>query len=274
LRVPARAAAHRAASTHGRTAPPRARSSPNNKGNPVKQYEPFFSATSDFEDEDAIVATGVTSIIYYDPLDRVIRTDFPDGSFSKVEFDSWKQANWDQNDTVLESQWYVDRGSPPPSGPEPSAPETRAAWLAAQHANTPTTAYLDTLGRPFLSVAHNRTKGIDELYSTHTDLDIEGNTLAIFDARQIKRHEANPAVPLVATIVQTLTSCNDASGSSVPTRALAWRSRTLPVNRCAPGTAAGRLTAGCSTRSSAPRMSTSKKASPNAYFCARFMGNL
>jgi hypothetical protein len=85
--------------------------------------------------------------------------------------------NWDQNDTVLESQWYVDRGSPAPSGPEPSAPDARAAWLAAQHANTPTTAYLDTLGRPFLSAAHNRTNGI---YSTQTELDIEGNTLAIF----------------------------------------------------------------------------------------------
>src|SRR6185369_3996374 len=144
----------------------------NNKGNPVKQYEPYFSATSAFESEAEIVQTGVTAILRYDSLDRLIRTDFPDGTFSKVEFDSWKQENWDQNDTVLESQWYIDRGSPPPSGPEPSAPDARAAWLAAQHAATPTTAYLDTLGRPFLSVAHNRTNGIDELYSTHTELDI------------------------------------------------------------------------------------------------------
>ena len=80
-----------------------------NKGNPVKQYEPFFSATSDFEDEASIVATGVTPIIHYDPLDRVIRTDFPDGTFSKVEFDAWQQESWDQNDTVLDSQWYIDR---------------------------------------------------------------------------------------------------------------------------------------------------------------------
>jgi hypothetical protein len=67
----------------------------NNKGNPVKQYEPFFSATSDFEDEDSIVATGVTPVVHYDPLDRVIRTELPDGSESRVEFDPWRQVSFD-----------------------------------------------------------------------------------------------------------------------------------------------------------------------------------
>src|SRR5215207_7484099 len=32
---------------------------------------------------------GVTPIIHYDPLDRVIRTELPDGSESRVEFDAW-----------------------------------------------------------------------------------------------------------------------------------------------------------------------------------------
>ena len=77
----------------------------NNKGNPIKQYEPFFSANTDFEDEEDIAQTGVTPIIHYDPLDRVIRTDFPDDSFSKVVFDGWMQTSYDQNDTV---QLYED----------------------------------------------------------------------------------------------------------------------------------------------------------------------
>ncbi|RYZ01717.1 MAG: toxin, partial [Myxococcales bacterium] len=171
----------------------------NNKGNPVKQYEPYFSPTSDFETEAEVVETGVTPILRYDSLDRLIRTDLPDGTFTKVEFDSWSQTSWDQNDTVFQSQWYVDRGAPAASGPEPSAPEARAAWLAAQHANTPTTSHLDTLGRPFLSDAHNRTDGLDDHYLTKTKQDIEGNTLAIFDSRQIK---ANAAAPL-PTMEQT-----------------------------------------------------------------------
>ena len=53
----------------------------NNKGNPVKQYEPYFSATHAFEDEDDIVAWGVTPVIHYDAVGRAIRVDFPDGTY-------------------------------------------------------------------------------------------------------------------------------------------------------------------------------------------------
>lgn len=50
-----------------------------NKGNPIKQYEPFFSSTHEYEDEDDLVEWGVTPILRYDPLGRVVRTDLPDG---------------------------------------------------------------------------------------------------------------------------------------------------------------------------------------------------
>ncbi len=159
----------------------------NNKGNPVKQYEPFFSSTSAFEPEEDLVDWGVTPIIRYDSIDRVIQTDLPDGTFTKVVFDSWQQETWDQNDSVLESEWYAERGSPSPTASEPSNPDTRAAWLSAQHAATPTVVHLDSLGRPYKSVAHNVTGTgsgrVTAFYTTRTELDIEGNTLSITDAR-------------------------------------------------------------------------------------------
>ena len=160
----------------------------NNKGKPVKQYEPFFSPTHTYESETDLVECGVTPILHYDPLARVIRTDLPDGSFSKVEFDPWQQSTWDNNDTVLESQWYIDRGSPDPAAPEPSNQTTRAAWLTAQHANTPTVAYLDTLGRPFLTVADNGADetGAEQKYQTRVELDIEGNQRSVTDALERK----------------------------------------------------------------------------------------
>ncbi|MCB0838622.1 MAG: toxin, partial [Bacteroidetes bacterium] len=65
----------------------------NNKGKPVRQYEPFFDSNAYFTDEDALVYWGVTPVIHYDPLTRVIRTDFPDGTFSKVEFNPWEQTS-------------------------------------------------------------------------------------------------------------------------------------------------------------------------------------
>ena len=46
----------------------------NNKGKPVRQYEPFFSATHDFEFG---VQVGVSSTLFYDPVERVVATLHP-----------------------------------------------------------------------------------------------------------------------------------------------------------------------------------------------------
>ena len=41
----------------------------NNKGKPVRQYEPFFSDTLQFEFTKVV---GVSSILFYDPVERVV----------------------------------------------------------------------------------------------------------------------------------------------------------------------------------------------------------
>lgn len=155
----------------------------NNKGKPVKQYEPYFSESQHRFEEPREV--GVTPIIYYDALGRVVRTRFPDGSFSRVEFTPWQVAAFDQNDTVLEPghDWYAEK-----SAPTASAEEQRAAELTVLHTNTPTTVFLDSLGREVISVEHNRFvdetgEEKDEKYVTFTKLDAEGKPLWIRDAR-------------------------------------------------------------------------------------------
>jgi hypothetical protein len=70
----------------------------NNKGKPVRQYEPFFTASFDFEYG---VTVGVSPILFYDPVGKVVATLHPDQSWEKVIFDPWNQQNWDGNDTVL-----------------------------------------------------------------------------------------------------------------------------------------------------------------------------
>lgn len=163
----------------------------NNKGNPVKQYEPYFSVTHQFEDLKELVESGVTPIMYYDALGRLIKTGLPDGTFSRTEFDSWKQIIFDPNDTLLESDWYKNRSNHLidaellTAGKDPDK-EKFAAEQTAKHANTPTTQHFDTLGRSILSVEHNRShisNGADEFYFTQVDLDIEGNLRKVTDAR-------------------------------------------------------------------------------------------
>jgi RHS repeat-associated protein len=192
----------------------------NNKGKPIKQYEPFFSSTHLYEEEPEMTDTGVTAILFYDPAERVVATLHPNHSWEKVMFDAWQQKTYDVNDTVAadgtetgdprtdeDIDGYVARyfASLPES---PLAPpwqtwhaqriggamgeaDQQAAQKAAAHANTPTVAYFDTLGRTFLTVAQNRfptpqSDGsavfIEEKYPTRVELDIEGNQRTIRDS--------------------------------------------------------------------------------------------
>ena len=162
----------------------------NNKGNAVKQYEPYFSVTYQFEDVKELVETGVTPILYYDAMGRMIKTEMPDATFSKTVFDSWKQSVYDQNDTVSESSWYHNRTNRLidaeliAEGKDPGR-EKITADKAAKHANTPNVQHFDTLGRPVLSIDHNKniSTNADEYYSTKVKLDIEGNLRNVIDAR-------------------------------------------------------------------------------------------
>ncbi len=162
----------------------------NNKGKAVKQYEPYFSVTHKYEDLKELVETGVTPIMYYDAPGRLIKSEMPDATFSKTEFDSWKQSIYDQNDTVKESLWSLNRTNRLidaeliAEGKDPEREKT-AADKAAKHANTPNVQRFDTLGRPVLSIDHNKNINTeaDEFYHTKVKLDIEGNLRSVTDAR-------------------------------------------------------------------------------------------
>jgi len=156
----------------------------NNKGKSVKQYEPYFCPPDighRFEDPPEV---GVTPVIYYDAVGRVMRTEMPDGSYSRVEFSPWHVHSFDQNDTVKEAgnAWFARKSIG-------TTEESRAAQLAAEHADTPALTILDSLGREVISIAHNKYKDVagvlkDEKYLTYTKLDTEGKPLWIRDARK------------------------------------------------------------------------------------------
>jgi hypothetical protein len=86
----------------GRAGPPRWVGSGwtifNNKGKPVRQYEPFFTGSQWFEFG---VRVGISPILFYDPLSRVAATLHANHTYEKIVFDPWRQTAWDVNDTVL-----------------------------------------------------------------------------------------------------------------------------------------------------------------------------
>lgn len=156
----------------------------NNKGKAVMQYEPYFSVTHAYESAPELVEIGVTPVMYYDAVGRLIRTEFPDGTLSRVAFNSWLQRTFDRNDTVQASAWYAARVS---GGM--GQPEQDAAQKAALHHDTPAVAHLDSLGRVFCTVAHNKFHDAatgqlrEEFYATRLELDLENNQRRVTDTR-------------------------------------------------------------------------------------------
>ena len=53
----------------------------NNKGNPVRQFEPFFDNTYDYKYDEQV---GVAKILCYDPVDRVVASIFPNHSWNEI----------------------------------------------------------------------------------------------------------------------------------------------------------------------------------------------
>ena len=145
-----------------------------NKGNPIKKYDPYFSSNPGYDPELALEQIAYSEILRYDPLSRVIRIDYPNGSFATTEWDAWSETRSDANDNILNSEWYAEKSALPVSDPR-----NRAATLTAKDANTPTLKVVDPLGRTFLSIADNGSFG---KYATRTTLDIQGNQVAITDA--------------------------------------------------------------------------------------------
>ncbi len=130
----------------------------NNKGKAIKQYEPWYATTPAFEAETKLTHYGVTPLMHYDPLGRLVQTDFPDGTTSKVEFTVWQQKNYDPNDC-----WEA---------------------LGNTHYNTPQVLDFDVLGRPFQTTDDNGTddQGNPVRYRTRHRLDISGRMVETFDA--------------------------------------------------------------------------------------------
>ncbi len=165
-----------------------------NKGKPVRQYEPFFSETHRFERD---VRIGVSPVLFYDPAERVVATLHANHTWEKVVFGPWRHETWDVNDTVtldprlddhvrgffVDAEtgasrlpatsylptWRALRTDPAHAAEasqrwpdeETRAAERRAAERTAVHAATPTIAHADTLGRSFLTVAQNALKYSD-----------------------------------------------------------------------------------------------------------------
>lgn len=215
----------------------------NNKGKPVREYEQFFTDVQRFEADPRI---GVSPVLFYDPLGRLVATLHPDHTFRKVLYGAWREQRWDVNDTVmiadpandadvgdhfarLPSSEYLpswrDQRIAGALGPE----EQTAAVQASVHASTPTTAHVDALGRSVATVVHNRYRysdapsgsaPLEALFTTRVLPDLEGRPREVVDAqdRIVERYEYDMLGALVhqsSIDAGERWSLNDVTGNTI-----------------------------------------------------------
>ena len=155
----------------------------NNKGRPVRQYEPYFTDRHRFEFD---VRIGKSPVLFYDPIARVVATLHPNRTWEKVVFGPWRETSWDVSDTVLVDApetdadvgsffarlpaqeytplWHALRTDAAHAvalaARYPHATlrgnEEAAARQSEIYARTPNVAHADSLGRTIVTVAHNR----------------------------------------------------------------------------------------------------------------------
>ncbi|MDJ0796430.1 MAG: SpvB/TcaC N-terminal domain-containing protein [Calothrix sp. MO_167.B12] len=152
-----------------------------NKGNPIREYEPYYIDTHEYLDNSTLNQFGVSSLLHYDPLERPIRVDTAKGFFTKVEFTPWEEKHYDENDTVKDSTFYQNFLANYPENPtEEQRNEKDALEKAAKFYDTPVIRVMDSLGNAFLE--------IDNGLTSYYKYDIQGRLIESIDPRLYKEN--------------------------------------------------------------------------------------
>ncbi len=144
----------------------------NNKDLVVRKYEPFFTDKYTYTDQEALQKLGVSPTLFYDPLGRLVLTEYPKGFRSKTLYGEltpepplpvtnsqgflahqlygglterftpspWTILFFDRNNTLTETEYYENRD-------QLAHWEKVAAEKTAPFANQPQVQLLDNLAR-------------------------------------------------------------------------------------------------------------------------------
>ena len=128
----------------------------NNKGKPVKQYEPYFSRPIRAIASRSRSEEGVTPVIYYDAVGRTVRTEMPDGTLQPGRVLALACPHVRPERHGARSRATPgSRGKTAATGDRTGGSSAPRSWRR-EHADTPALTILDSLGREVIAIAHNR----------------------------------------------------------------------------------------------------------------------
>ncbi|HEX6099236.1 MAG TPA: SpvB/TcaC N-terminal domain-containing protein [Thermoanaerobaculia bacterium] len=146
------------------------------KQQPRRTYEPYFSPSSRYESDAVLRQFGVATLVSYDAIGRETLRLHPNGTFSRTTYRPWSVDREDPNDTVLDSAYRAVR-EPRPVGD----PERQALDHAKTHAKTATTVFLAPDGAECGTL--ERGGGTADDRRSESRRDAEGNVVAVVDPR-------------------------------------------------------------------------------------------
>lgn len=190
----------------------------NNKGLPVRQFEPFYTDQPGYIPSRTLNEVGVAHTLYYDALDRPVLTVDPMSFISKVLYGDWRhepaapveatdflalalyggelprfqpspwtELHYDANQTVKDSAYYRRLFPGQSAGVEIQDHEKASLEKAALSHGHPTRQVLDNLGRTVETSQACLTPRVESASSprvgTWVELDSQGNPLKSADAR-------------------------------------------------------------------------------------------
>ncbi|MEL6638645.1 MAG: SpvB/TcaC N-terminal domain-containing protein, partial [Bacteroidota bacterium] len=79
----------------------------NNKGQVVRQYEPYYIDTTDYVSAEELNQLGASPTNFYDPLGRVYQMYTSKGFLVRKQWSAWGMSTWDANDTLPFSPFYL-----------------------------------------------------------------------------------------------------------------------------------------------------------------------
>ncbi len=167
----------------------------NNKGLPVRQWEPYASNTPDYISNNKAVQVGVSSMLFYDPLDRNNKVITAKGFLEKHTWTAWENNTYDANNLLLQSPWWEVNVTTPDEDAiyydaevanDPAAIERLEAIAAVCH-QCHVTDYLDNLDNTIVHRQRLRTPATvneaPELLDTIVEFDVQGRELCSIDPR-------------------------------------------------------------------------------------------
>lgn len=172
----------------------------NNKGDVIREYEPYFKPSFMYTPSEEV---GVSSILQYDAIGRLIKSISPDGFLSLQNYSPWQVQSWDENDSILDSPYYRDNILKPDTKspyydkelPKDEEVKANLQYVVKYFANTPETSLLDNMGNAIVAKSINKypseissaikktTEVIEDILPTYMHYDISGRLLRTADPR-------------------------------------------------------------------------------------------